>query len=600
MIRVAIIDDHVVVRAGLRYILEADPELEYVGEYGGGLGAADFVMFHNPDVVLLDVRMPDRSGIDALKDILAANPKARVVMLTTSDAEEDVFRALEEGALGYVMKESELEVISAAIRSAMAGEVYMTDEVHKIYETRKGSRGLSAREAQALKFAATGANNKEIAKEMGLSENSVKMFLKRAFFKLGASNRAEAVQLAVKRGLIEAGFTLVELLVVTVVLAVLMTMIFKLSGITDISTAKNLTISRMHRLENAISGYYATFGTYPPVKWHGKTNPFVQVDDAGTQDPDGGESRDLWGWVDKTGTHVTDPIREEDAWRQVSPACRVQPVAACFPFPKGGEYKDIVLEISASYQKIWEHKTPRTPLEKIYKYGFDDGVSDNIQRFDPYWWCTSWSELKLFRFGVMSYLLPRYLTMMRGAEDFFSKFRQWTGNNVMPRDPLTGRTFGGWDTMKRNYLDGDDESDEKERMAHIANIPSQAACARWMASLEGTVAGFYETELFGVKIVTEETTISAEKGLDELLFMPGGFQKGKLEEAYLVDTLTVQDGWEKDLYYYSPPPYQNYILWSAGPNGRTFPPWISRENLDQNANRCIGYWVNDDIINLSH
>ena len=138
-----------------------------------------------------------------LKDILAANPKARVVMLTTSDAEEDVFRAIEEGALGYVMKESELEVISAAVRSAMAGEVYMTDEVRKIYETRKGSKGLSAREAQVIKVAATGANNKEIAKEMGLSENSVKMFLKRAFFKLGASNRAEAVQLAVKRGLID-------------------------------------------------------------------------------------------------------------------------------------------------------------------------------------------------------------------------------------------------------------------------------------------------------------------------------------------------------------------------------------------------------------
>ena len=203
MIRVAIIDDHVVVRAGLRHTIDADPELEYVGEYGGGLGAADFVMFHNPDVVLLDVRMPDRSGIDALKDILAANPKARVVMLTTSDAEEDVFRAIEEGALGYVMKESELEVISAAVRSAMAGEVYMTDEVRKIYETRKGSKGLSAREAQVIKVAATGANNKEIAKEMGLSENSVKMFLKRAFFKLGASNRAEAVQLAVKRGLID-------------------------------------------------------------------------------------------------------------------------------------------------------------------------------------------------------------------------------------------------------------------------------------------------------------------------------------------------------------------------------------------------------------
>ena len=202
MIRVAIIDDHVVVRAGLRYILDADPDLEFVGEFGGGLGAADFVMLTEPDVVLLDVRMPDRGGIDALKDILRANAQAKVVMLTTSDAEEDVFRAIEEGALGYVMKESELEVISAAIKSAMAGEVYMSDEVRRIYETRKGSKGLSTREAQVLKAAATGANNKEIAGALCLSENSVKMFMKRAFFKLGAANRAEAVQLAVKRGLI--------------------------------------------------------------------------------------------------------------------------------------------------------------------------------------------------------------------------------------------------------------------------------------------------------------------------------------------------------------------------------------------------------------
>ena len=203
MIKVVIIDDHVVVRAGLRYIIEADPELEFIGEFGGGLGAAEFVMYNDPDVVLLDVRMPDRNGIDALKDILAADPKRRVVMLTTSDAEEDVFRAIEEGALGYVMKDSEINVISAAIRSAMAGEVFMTDDVRRIYETRKGAKGLSAREAQALAQAAKGSNNAAIAQALGLSENSVKMFLKRAFFKLGASNRAEAVQLAIRRGLIE-------------------------------------------------------------------------------------------------------------------------------------------------------------------------------------------------------------------------------------------------------------------------------------------------------------------------------------------------------------------------------------------------------------
>ncbi len=202
MIKVVIIDDHVVVRAGLKYIIEADSDLTFVGEFGGGQGAAAFVADTKPDVVLLDVRMPDKGGIDVLKEILATDAKARVVMLTTSNVEEDVFRAIEEGALGYVMKESSIEVISAAIHAAMTGEVFMTDEVRKIYETRKGSKGLSSREAEALEFAAKGSNNREIAIKMGLSENSVKMFLKRAFFKLGASNRAEAVQLAIKRGLI--------------------------------------------------------------------------------------------------------------------------------------------------------------------------------------------------------------------------------------------------------------------------------------------------------------------------------------------------------------------------------------------------------------
>ena len=202
MIRVAIIDDHVIVRTGLKYLIEADPELELAGEYGGGVGAADFVARVRPDVTLLDVRMPDRGGIEVLHEVLAADPHARVVMLTTSDVEEDVFRAIEDGALGYVMKESPIEVIGAAIRSAMAGDVFMTDEVRRIYETRKSAKGLSAREAEALVLAAKGAGNREIAAAMSLSENSVKMFLKRAFFKLGASNRAEAVQLAVRRGLI--------------------------------------------------------------------------------------------------------------------------------------------------------------------------------------------------------------------------------------------------------------------------------------------------------------------------------------------------------------------------------------------------------------
>ena len=200
MTRVAIIDDHVVVRAGLKYMIEAEPDLEFAGEFGGGVGAVDFVHAAKPDVTLLDVRMPDRNGIDVLKDLLADDPKAHVVMLTTSDTEEDIYRAIEEGAFGYVMKESPIETIVAAIHAALAGDVFMTDDVRRIYETRKCAKGLSPRESEVLKLVAEGCGNREIAAKLGISENSVKMHLKRSFFKLGASDRAEAVSLAAKRG----------------------------------------------------------------------------------------------------------------------------------------------------------------------------------------------------------------------------------------------------------------------------------------------------------------------------------------------------------------------------------------------------------------
>ena len=160
----------------------------------------DFVRDVRADVTLLDIRMPDRSGIETLRDLLAADAKAKVVMLTTSDVEEDVYRAIEEGALGYVMKESPVEIIVAAVRSAAAGEVYMTEQVRAIYETRKSAKGLSPRETEVLRLAGAGESNREIGAKLGISENSVKMHLKRAFFKLGASDRTEAVSLARQRG----------------------------------------------------------------------------------------------------------------------------------------------------------------------------------------------------------------------------------------------------------------------------------------------------------------------------------------------------------------------------------------------------------------
>ena len=203
MIKVAVIDDHVVVRAGLKYVIQSDPEFTFVGEYGGGKGAAQFVSTIDPDVTLLDVRMPDLNGVEALNDIIAARPRAGVEMLTTSDVEEDVYRSIEEGALGYVMKEAPVEEILRAIRSAMNGEVHMSENIRRIYETRKGAKGLSPREAEVLTAVADGLGNREIGQKLGISENSVKMHLKRIFFKLGAADRTEAVNLAVKRGFLD-------------------------------------------------------------------------------------------------------------------------------------------------------------------------------------------------------------------------------------------------------------------------------------------------------------------------------------------------------------------------------------------------------------
>jgi len=202
MTRVIIIDDHVVVRAGLKYVLASDPELQLVGEFGGGQGAAQFVADTGCDVVLLDVRMPDMSGVEVLKEILAIDPKQKVVMLTTSNLEEDVYRAIEAGAMGYVMKESTVEEIITAIRAVRYSNHYMSDEVRQIYETRKGAKGLAPRETEVLTLVAKGLSNRDIAGILGISENSVKMYLKRAFFKLGAADRTDAVNLALKRGFI--------------------------------------------------------------------------------------------------------------------------------------------------------------------------------------------------------------------------------------------------------------------------------------------------------------------------------------------------------------------------------------------------------------
>lgn len=397
-------------------------------------------------------------------------------------------------------------------------------------------------------------------------------------------------------------FTLVELLVVVVVLTTLMTITFRLVSVGGDSEARNLTMNRLHRLENALSGYYAAFGTYPPVNLHGYRNPFLVVSGHGVQNEDGEENRNIWGWLNAEGDGVRDSRQELRAWEQVRAACESQPVACNFPFSE--EYGDIVRLASDYWKEAIDkeiHEMEDDEKELLNR-GFDNGVSQNIGRFSQYQKSTKWTEVQLFRFGLMSYLLPRYLIMMNSDESFYRDYEQWKHNNALPNDPLTGRAFTSWENMRENYV----RSDEKRDIAHVANIASQSACSRWMANFEGSLFCTRPISLYGVDVQDEDTYGNLLSSLHDkdivkaLMHSPGGYDNDSGSSQYLLDLITMKDGWSGEFYYYSPPPYQSYILWSAGPNKRTFPPWIDRSALDADANRCIGYWVLDDIVNLSH
>lgn len=202
MIRIAVIDDHDVVRLGIQYMLKFDPGIECVGELADGAGAGEFAQRCSPDVTLLDLKMPGVDGIAALRDILAAVPTAKVLVLTTSDAEEDVFAAIESGACGYVMKDSPPKEILAAIHAVAEGGSYFPDEVRAKYAQRSESRGLSRRETEILLYVAKGLRNREIGELLGVSENSIKMHLKHIFAKLDVADRTEAVSVGISRGII--------------------------------------------------------------------------------------------------------------------------------------------------------------------------------------------------------------------------------------------------------------------------------------------------------------------------------------------------------------------------------------------------------------
>ena len=204
MIRVAIIDDHAIVRMGLKYSLSLEPDFEFAGEHSGGEGAGEFVARVRPDVVLLDVRMPVVNGIEALEDIRRKAPDVKVLMLTTSDGDEDVFRSMNKGARGYMVKDESGEDLHVAIRTVASGEVFLPKRIKAIYDDRKKRPSLSEREIEIIRLVAKGFSNDELADRLHLSPETIKAHLRHIYEKLDVESRVEAVTEAMRTGLVEA------------------------------------------------------------------------------------------------------------------------------------------------------------------------------------------------------------------------------------------------------------------------------------------------------------------------------------------------------------------------------------------------------------
>ncbi|MFC4854236.1 response regulator [Actinophytocola glycyrrhizae] len=205
MIRVVLVDDHPVVREGLRGMLEAEPDLTVVGEAGSGEEAVALARTVEADVILMDLRMRDLDGVGATARILAEHPARKVVVLTTYETDADILRAVEAGAVGYLLKDASRADLANAIRAAARGETVLAPSVagRLVDQVRRPERQtLSAREVEVLGLVAKGLTNADIGRALHISEATVKTHLLRSFGKLGVSDRTAAVTTAMSLGLL--------------------------------------------------------------------------------------------------------------------------------------------------------------------------------------------------------------------------------------------------------------------------------------------------------------------------------------------------------------------------------------------------------------
>lgn len=207
MIRIVLADDHPVVREGLRAMLDAEPDLDVVGEASSGPRAEALAAELRPDIVLMDLRMPGGGGADSIERMAAAGLSCRVIVLTTYETDRDILRAVEAGAAGYLLKDLARGELAAAVRAAARGETVLAPSVAARLVDQLRHRPerprLSERETAVLRLVADGGTNAEIGRRLHVAESTVKTHLLRVFGKLGVDDRTAAVTSAMRFGLLE-------------------------------------------------------------------------------------------------------------------------------------------------------------------------------------------------------------------------------------------------------------------------------------------------------------------------------------------------------------------------------------------------------------